>query len=278
VDTPPERDQVAEVLDHREGRQPRPVRALAVITLVATAAALAVLPTGAPGAGLSALPSTGATWLFDLAPRARASVQVDLAEVTPVAQPLIRRLSGMASFDDRVSQCRPPAVSCSTSGSGIRGRWGIHLDAGTTAFTYPSNRFLVYHEIGHAQWRLLLGSTGQRRFAQAISHALRGRRCLNDQGRPCAVLPEMFADEFARYVGGFAASMSYYCTPPLLDAATFGALVGIRQQPAPRPRQEYLQRTAFVNGKLAPIKIDADAANVREDRGVATSDHDIPAR
>jgi hypothetical protein len=39
------------------------------------------------------------------------------------------------------------------------------------------------------------------------------------------VLPEMFADELARYVGEFAVSMSYYCTPPLLDTAAFGALV-----------------------------------------------------
>jgi hypothetical protein len=254
MDALPERDEEPEAIVHPEGRQPRLIRALALVPLVATAATLAILPTGAPGASLSALrlgtPLTGATWLFDLPPRARASVQIDLAQVTPDARPLIQRLSGMASFDARVSQCRPPAASCSTAGTGIRGRWGIHLDADTTAFTYPSNRFLVYHEIGHAAWRLLLGSTGHRRFAQAVSHALRGRRCLNDQGRPCAVLPEMFADEFARYVGGFAASMSYYCTPPLLDAAAFGALVGVRRQPAPQPRPEYLRRAAYVEGKL----------------------------
>ena len=65
----------------------------------------------------------------------------------------------------------------------------------------------------------------RRAFADAVSRALHGRACINDQGRPCAVLPEMFADEFARYVGGFAASMSYYCTPPLLDAVAFGVVL-----------------------------------------------------
>jgi hypothetical protein len=61
--------------------------------------------------------------------------------------------------------------------------------------------------------------------ALAVSRALRGRPCTNDQGRACAVLHEMFADEFARYVGGFAPSMSYYCTTPLLDPLTFAAVM-----------------------------------------------------
>jgi hypothetical protein len=173
----------------------------------------------------SGSPSQGTTWLFDLPPRARAAIDVDVAAVRPAARPLLQRLAGMVSFDDHVTQCLPPATSCSTSGSGVDGRWGIHLDADTTAFTYPSNRFLVYHEIGHARWKLLLGPDGQQAFAEAVSRALRGQPCINDQGRPCAVLPEMFADEFARYVGGFAASMSYYCTPPLLDAVAFGAVL-----------------------------------------------------
>ena len=173
-------------------------------------------------------PSPGATWVFALPPQARTSMDVDLSAVTPAARPLLERLAGRVSFDDQVAQCPPPAVSCSSSGSGLRGRWGIHLDTQTTAFTYPSNRFVVYHEIGHAAWGLLLGPAGRGAFQAAVDRALRGRPCINDQGRPCAVLPEMFADEFARYVGGFRVSMSYYCTPPLLDAAAFGAIVGAR--------------------------------------------------
>jgi hypothetical protein len=173
----------------------------------------------------SASPSHGTTWLFDLPAQARGAVQIDVAGVRPATRPLLQRLAGMTSFDDHVDQCRPPATSCSTPGSGVDGRWGVHLDADTTRFTYPSNRFLVYHEIGHAEWGLLLGPNGQRAFADAVSRALRGRPCVNDQGGPCAVLQEMFADEFARYVGGFKASMSYYCTPPLLDAVAFAAVL-----------------------------------------------------
>jgi hypothetical protein len=176
-------------------------------------------------AARSGPPSHGTTWLFDLPPSARAAVQVDLATATPAIESLLQQLAGMVSFDDQVAVCLPPAASCSTPGSGVDGRWGIHLDADTTRFTYPSNRFLVYHEIGHAEWGLLLGPDGQRAFAGAVSRARRGRPCVNDQGRPCAVLQEMFADEFARYVGGFAASMSYYCTPPLLDTVAFGAVL-----------------------------------------------------
>jgi hypothetical protein len=240
VDASPEHEPVTPAIAaNREVQHLSPTWPLAL--LVASAVALAPLPTAARLdavaattrmiAGLASVgsrsgsQSPGTTWLFDLPPRARTSVHVDLAAVRPVARPLLQRLAGMVSFDDHVALCRPPAASCSSSGSGLDGRWGIHLDADTTAFTYPSNRFLVYHEIGHAEWALLLGRAGQRAFAQAVSRALRGRPCINDQGRPCAVLPEMFADEFGRYVGGFAASMSYYCTPPLLDTAAFGALV-----------------------------------------------------
>jgi len=233
-----------------------------------TAAGSARLVPGLAAIWRSGRPSPGTTWVFALPAAARTSVRVDLEAVRPAARPLVQRLAGMVSFDDHVDVCRPPAVSCSSSGSGVDGRWGIHLDADTTSFTYPSNRFLVYHEIGHAEWQLLLGSPGRYAFAELVSRALRGRPCMNDQGRPCAVLPEMFADEFARYIGGFAASMTYYCTPPLLDANTFGALVATAGY-VDAQRTEYLWRAAYVGGKVVQIRIRADAANVREDRGIA---------
>jgi hypothetical protein len=232
-----------------------------------TVAATTRLLAGVASASRPGAPSSGPSWLFALPPRARTSVQADLSAIRPAAGPLLERLAGMVSFDDQVAQCRPPAVSCSSSGSGLDARWGIHLDAQTTALTYPSNRFLVFHEIGHAAWGLLLRPAEQRAFEAAVNRALRGRPCINDQGRPCAVLPEMFADEFARYVGGFRVSMSYYCTPPLLDAAAFGAIVGVRQ-PESQPRPQYLWRPAYVRGKVLRIQIRADAANVREDRGI----------
>jgi hypothetical protein len=228
VDTSPEHEPATSAITaQREVQHLSPTWPLAL--LVAWAVALAAVTTAARLDAVAATarliarlaavgsrsgpPSPGTTWLFDLPPRARTSVHVDLAAVRPATRPLLQRLAGMVSFDDHVVLCRPPATSCSSSGSGLDGRCGIHLDADTTAFTYPSNRFLVYHEIGHAEWVLLLGPAGQRAFAQGVARALRGRPCINDQGRPCAVLSEMFADEFARYVGGFTASMSYYCTP-----------------------------------------------------------------
>jgi hypothetical protein len=250
---------------------------LAPAYLPALGATIPVIMRLAPGAGSQS--RSGQTWLFGLPAPARANVQSDLADVRPAAQPLMWRLAGMISFDDHVAVCPSPTASCSYPGSGLDGRWGIHLDARTTAFTFPSNRFLVYHEIGHAVWGLQLGAAGRSAFADDVRRALRGRPCINDQGRPCAVLTEMFADEFARYAGAFAVSMSYYCTPPLLDPATFGRLVGVAVPTVnPEASPAYLERTAYVRGKVVTIKIRADAPNVREDRGITIEDHRSPAR
>jgi len=70
----------------------------------------------------------------------------------------------------------------------------------------------------------------RRAFADAVRAALHGKPCVDGLGRPCAALAEVFADEFARYAGGFAASMSFYWTPPIFRAATFGALVALRSR------------------------------------------------
>jgi hypothetical protein len=171
----------------------------------------------------------GGTWRFaGLAPAARATVEADLARAVPAARDVVQSLAGAVAFDTNVSRCRGTATSCSYAHQGVDGRWGIHLDAQTTSSTFASNRFLVYHEIGHAAWWLLLDEAHRRGFADAVHTALHGRPCTDELGRPCAVLEEVFADEFARYVGGFAVSMSYYCTPPLLNAVTFGALIRAR--------------------------------------------------
>jgi hypothetical protein len=233
---------------------------------LAALALTAVLVCGAVHTAAGTASDSGArTWRFDLPSAARVAVQLDLAQVVPTARPVVERLAGMVAFDDDVALCRPPAASCSQARTGLDGRWGIHVDRDTTAMTFPSNRFLVYHELGHAVWGQLLSTDGHQAFARAVSAALHGRQCINDQGGPCAVLPEMFADEFARYAGGFAVSMSYYCTPALLDPITFGALVG-----APSPDAIFLERPAYVSGRIVRIKIRADAPNVREDRGIAS--------
>src|SRR3954468_18966874 len=169
---------------------------------LAALALAAVLVGGAPYTAAGTESDSGArTWQFDLPSAARAAVQLDLAQVVPAARPVVGRLAGMIAFDDDVAFCRPPATSCSYAGTGVDGRWGIHLDRDTTAMTFPSNRFLIYHELGHAVWSLLLTPDGRRAFAHLVSAALHGRQCINHQGGPCAVLPEMFADEFARYAG-----------------------------------------------------------------------------
>jgi hypothetical protein len=232
------------------------------MTALAFAAVLVVgvVNPAAAGNGSDSRPQT---WRFDLPAAARAAVQVDLAQVVPAARPVVARLAGMVAFDDNVASCRPPAASCSQAGTGGDGRWGVHLDRNTTAMTFPSNRFLVYHELGHAVWGLLLTPDDRRAFGGAVRAALDGWPCINDQGGPCAVQPEMFADEFARYAGGFAVSMSYYTTPPLLDPTTFGPLVGV-----PSHGVVFVKRPAYVSGRVVWIEVSADAANVREDRGI----------
>lgn len=162
---------------------------------------------------------------FDLAGVARTSVESDLALVVEPAGSLVQRLAGRVAFDADVDRCKGKAASCSYPRQGADGRWGIHLDAQTTSATFPSNRFLVYHEIGHAVWGLLLDASQRRAFSVAVDRSLAGQPCLDDLGRPCAEIQEVFADEFARYAGGFKVSMSYYCTPPLLDAETFAGVV-----------------------------------------------------
>ena len=195
--------------------------------LLLTIAAL-VAPVAAVAAAASAeAPQATGTWTYvDLTASERAAIQADLAQVVPAAQPILERLAGLVQFDDEVSRCRAGAASCSYPGQGADGRWGIHLDEQTTSASYPSNRFLVFHEIGHAAWVLELGAAGRHTFVDAVRVALRGRPCRDGLDRPCAVIGEIFADEFARYVGGFKVSMSDYWTPPLLDAQTFGALIG----------------------------------------------------
>jgi hypothetical protein len=195
---------------------------------LATLALTVVLLAHCVASSATAAPGGAGTWRFgDLTHPARAAVQTDLTQVIPAARPLVHRLAGAVDFDSEVSYCRDAAESCSYAHQGTGGRWGIHLDAQTTSATYPANRFLVYHEIGHAAWALVLDAEHRRDFAEAVRDVLHGRPCINGLGRPCAPLEEVFADEFARYIGGFAASMTYYWTPPLFDPATFGALVGV---------------------------------------------------
>jgi hypothetical protein len=194
--------------------------------LVATLVAVVlVAPFVLSGAALAA-PPTRSTWdLSRLPAAARENVRAAIADVVPSARPVLRRVRGLVSIDDRTSRCRRGEWSCSYAGSGEDGGWGIHLDARTTSASQPSNRFLVLHEIGHAVWGLVLDDAGRRAFVGAVHAALGGRPCVRGDGAACAGTQEVFADEFARFAGGFAVSMSWYDTPPLLDSDTFASLL-----------------------------------------------------
>jgi hypothetical protein len=162
--------------------------------------------------------------LVGMRPVDGAAVLSDLSQLTPRAKPLVQQLAGMVEFDSQVGACHSRAPNCSIRGTGEDGSWGIHLSAQATSATYPSNRFIIFHELGHAVWGLLMDSADHQAFAGAVKTALKGRPCLDGLHRPCAPLGEVFADEFARYAGGFNVSMSDYWTPPLLSPATFNKL------------------------------------------------------
>jgi hypothetical protein len=164
-------------------------------------------------------------WAFgDLSGAPRANVLDDLGRVVPTARLVLRLLEGQVSFDRDTDACHG-AESCSYARQGVDGRWGVHLDRQTLAARLPANRFIVLHELGHAVWHLVLDDSGRRAFVSAVHEALGGGPCLRDDGAPCAVVEEVFADEFARFAGGFAVSMSWYETPPLLDARAFASVL-----------------------------------------------------
>jgi hypothetical protein len=195
------------------------------LAALAITAAVLLTPSLAARAAVTSAPAR-MTWLSaGLSPAQRSAVERDLTSVVPAARPFLDRLAPLVAFDTATGLCRGKAWSCSYANEGFDGRWGIHLDPQTMSATYPSNRFLVYHEIGHAEWGLVMTDAQHEAFADAVRAALGGRPCTDGLDRPCAQIQEVFADEFARWVGGFAVSMSYYETPPLLDAATFAAVL-----------------------------------------------------
>jgi hypothetical protein len=199
---------------------------LAALTLLPSA-----IPAG-PSADLSpaARPGVSAagTWHFDaLQPAVVANVTTDAALAVPASRPVLALVDGSIAVDGDVAACRGVGQSCSFSEpAGAATPWRIHLDGHVTAETHPSQRFLVLHEIGHAVWGLVLGASDRRAFVAAVDRSLAGAPCRRADGTgPCASIGEIFADEFARWAGGFRVSMSWYDTPALLDGATFGQLM-----------------------------------------------------
>jgi hypothetical protein len=198
------------------------------IAPVLTALSMLFIATAATSASTHSSGGTEAGgWLFvHLAPAARANFLAATTQTIPAAQPVLRAVRGQATVDGENAPCAP-AWSCSGPDNGGPRVWRIRLDSWTVSGTYPSQRFLELHEVGHEVWWLEFTPADRAAFVTAVRQSLHGAPCrmVNHPDQPCAAVTEMFADEFARWAGGFAHSMTKYETPPLLDAHTFGALV-----------------------------------------------------
>jgi hypothetical protein len=174
----------------------------------------------APAAGPAI--TTAGTWRFNgLQPTAQRVVRTDVAETVPEAKAVLGLVDGSVTIDEDVALCPRSADSCAfPPAPGGPWRSTIHLSPDTDSGTLPSQRFYVLHEIGHAVWALILRDGDRAAFAGAVAGALDGRPCRRVRdGSPCAPITEIFADEFARWAGGFHANMTGYQTPSLLDAA-----------------------------------------------------------
>jgi hypothetical protein len=202
--------------------------------LLATAASLVVV--ALPGAAVGSSATTDRTPVVEqgglafaaVPPAARSHVLTTIAGVRASARVVLAQIDPAILFDLDPTRCRSADVSCSyPSPAGAARPWSIHLQPSAAADVDPSQRFTVLHELGHAVWSMVFTPADRQAFGSGVDRALAGRSCRGWRlGRPCASMPEMFADEFARWAGGFAVSMTGYETPALFTAAQFDALVG----------------------------------------------------
>jgi hypothetical protein len=200
--------------------------------ITAAAATIAILPASqgsAPAAAAApvALHASGTWNVRDLSAAARTTFTADLRQVLPAARPVLALMDGSIAINSNVRPCAGFGDSCSfPAPAASSAAWQIHLGSDITDGTYPSQRFVVYHEIGHAVWSMLLRPSDQQAFIAAFRAGLHGAPCKGFRtGRPCAPLQELFADEFARWAGGFPHSMTTYETPSAVSAPTMAAIV-----------------------------------------------------
>jgi hypothetical protein len=137
---------------------------------------------------------------------------------------VLNLVDGSIAIDTRTDVCTA-GDACSYGVPSAGRPWTIHLPHGTLNGVLQAQRFMVLHEIGHAVWSMVLRQVDRDAFATAVHASLGGRQCVTRFDTPCAVLKEMFADEFARWAGGFEVCMDGYWTPSLLTSDTFGAIV-----------------------------------------------------
>jgi hypothetical protein len=180
----------------------------------------------APAAGPAL--TTAGTWQLDaLTPSAARAVTTDVRDAMPRARVVLGLVDGSIAIDRNAGICGPTVDSCSgPAPAGAARPWRLHLSADTTSDTLPAYRFYVLHEIGHAVWGLLFRDRDRIAFARAVHGSLHGKPCRRVRdGRPCAPITELFADEFARWAGGFHANMTGYQTPPLLATTDMSRLI-----------------------------------------------------
>jgi len=179
-----------------------------------------LVPSAGPPAAVGPALGRSGTWAVGLLPRAaRGNVVRDVAQTIPAARRVLDFVAGSIVFDDRIAACPRGGYSCAHRDRGSPAlRWRIHLQRDATADTYPADRFLVLHEIGHAVDGLVLDASDRAAFARAVDASLHGEPCRGRDGEPCAPMVEIFADEFARWAGGFFDSYTAYRTPRLVAA------------------------------------------------------------
>jgi hypothetical protein len=199
---------------------------LAAIALAAVATLFAAsTPSGASNSSHAVRLSPTGTWTFTgLAPAERANVAADIAVTVPAARQVLDLIDGAVAIDPFTNLC-VVGDACSHPDPSAGRPWTIHLPHGTLDGTFPSERFIVLHEIGHAVWSLVFRQVDRDAFATAVDRSLDHRDCRATNGRACAPLFEMFADEFARWAGNFDVCMDTYYTPALLTPDAFGSLV-----------------------------------------------------
>jgi hypothetical protein len=196
-------------------------------------AVLVVLPLQATTAAAPPrLLAPAATFRLDaLPPVARDDVIADVASTNAAARSAIDLVDGSIAIDLDVKRCPPLSDSCSYGEpDGATTPWRIHLGADTSGTTAPTPRFIVLHEIGHAVYGLVFDPSDRAAFEDAVRRSLHGAPCHrvrqpDKKVRPCAPIWEVFADEFARFAGGYADNLTGYDTPSLLAASTMARLV-----------------------------------------------------
>jgi hypothetical protein len=208
------------------------------LLLVAALAALAIQASSGRAADRPFPPAPRLALQVDPAVTAadRAWVATAILTARPAARDLLIAVSGQVEVVlAGPDSCPREHVSCVRAGDHGDGRHIVvalqrdHLDEVGT----PRGRFLVLHELAHAVDAAMLGSDGRRAFERALRTTAPALPCTAGAARPgCIPVHELFADEFARWAGRFAGSLSTYATPALIGDAQFAALL---QQHA-RPR------------------------------------------